>query len=236
MNVPSRQTDTCSKHTRRYSNIHHPPSGPLTDILVIRLLLSSSPSPTVTHFPLGGVHAEPCRGPRQAALTHRTNVGDDPRASLQYDPGPEVLHYRPRALWMSRVVNHCQLHITVCLGAAHTLQVFFFPESLGNYFQMLTDIKVYSNSRAPIIQSHRLTTSARRGAGLCIWLILNSNRETSRWTLPKSLSWNGKQMQRVGATRPLLCTAVYFFSLHWRKWRPGHFGLVRWFSITVTDL
>lgn len=33
------------------------------------------------------------------------------------DLRPEVLHLDPRALWMSRVVNHCQQHISVCLGA-----------------------------------------------------------------------------------------------------------------------
>lgn len=42
--------------------------------------------------------------------------------------GPEVFHYGPRALWMSRVVNHCQRHISVCLGVAHTEA---FPRPFG---------------------------------------------------------------------------------------------------------
>lgn len=41
---------------------------------------------------------------------------------------PEVFHYGPRALWTSRVVNHCQRHISVCLGAAHTEA---FPRPFG---------------------------------------------------------------------------------------------------------
>lgn len=42
--------------------------------------------------------------------------------------GPEVLHYGPRALWRSWVVNHCQRHISVCLGVAHTEA---FPRPFG---------------------------------------------------------------------------------------------------------
>lgn len=41
---------------------------------------------------------------------------------------PEVFHYGPRALWRSRVVNHCQRHISVCLGAARTEA---FPRPFG---------------------------------------------------------------------------------------------------------
>lgn len=54
-----------------------------------------------------------------------------------------------RALWMSRVVNHCQQHISVFLGAESSQGFFFLPpDPLGNYFQMLRDIK---NSAALLV-------------------------------------------------------------------------------------
>lgn len=154
--------------------------------------------------------------------------------------GPEVVHYRPRALWMSGVVNHCQLHISVCLGAPHLR-----PFSSHSRWEMTSKCWQISRFTATrrwlIIQSHCITARAQKEGGGALYL---ADIKQQSGGPGGELCWSHSAgtENRCSISGRLALFFVLFFFLFFSycidetKRRPGLFGLSWLFSITVADL
>lgn len=97
---------------------------------------------------------------------------------------PEVLHYGPRAVCLCREANHCQQHISVCLGAERSEG---FPRSFG---KLLPNVDRYQKvcSRA---RTGTCTDSCYKLQFTSVWLVV----EASQWAEPclffshRQVSW-----------------------------------------------
>lgn len=72
---------------------------------------------------------------------------------------PEVFHYGPRVLWISWVVNHCQQHISVCLGAAEPSEG--FPRPIG---KLLPNVDRYQSLQRCMNYAHWLIIQSQSTA------------------------------------------------------------------------
>lgn len=125
----------------------------------------STLSATHVHHTLGGVHAELC-DPPLASAGHSHLLHQRWRRSKGLPliwPSARVLHYRPRALWMSWVVNHYQLHISVCLGAAHLRP--FSSQSRWEITSKCWQISRFTETGSGSLFNHTTLQRAPRGGG-----------------------------------------------------------------------
>lgn len=204
---------------------------------LVRLLRSSSPAspspPTATHFPLAGVHAGPRDWPpgrplSPTAPTLETIRGPPSEITLR---GPEVLHYWPRGLWMSRVVNHCQLHISVCLGAARSRALsFFFSQSLWEITSKCWQISKFTAplqrlSRWLIIQSRCFTPKRPEGGGAPSLYLADIKQQSGGLAVNFAAATQPERKTDAAyrSDSPSLCTVFFFFLPRRNKVASGTF-------------